>query len=295
MAKPSIQIWLNEIRSSLLQADPSLVPLFETYSAEALFGFSYISPDLKTLPSEGHILEVGAGAMILSCYLVQLGYSVSALEPIGRGFSHFSKLREAVLELAAVKGCLPHLINAPVEHLQERASFDYAFSINVMEHVEDVEEGLHKICKSMKEGAVYRFTCPNYLFPYEPHFNIPTLFNKKLTSIIFKRRIEENKYVQDPLGAWQSLNWITPVKLRQYANKNGVALEFNRRFILSTLERVNSDEQFANRRSKLMRFLVSRMVALNLHRVLAFIPLACQPSLDCRIIKVRVAANESNN
>lgn len=288
MRSYSIEAWVDELRGLIQENEPNLISLFDTYSAEAIFGFNYIASDLATLPIESRVLEVGSGAMILSCYLVHQGFNVYALEPIGTGFSHFSKLRALMLAFAKENDCLPVVIDSKVEELKEQDSFDYAFSVNVMEHIDNVELGLDRICDSIKDGAVYRFTCPNYLFPYEPHFNIPTLFSKKLTAAVFRERIEKNIYVQDPIGAWQSLNWITPLVVQKYARVKGVGLKFNRKFLQSTLERVGSDKQFAQRRSKLMRVLVSGTVALGVHRILALIPLVFQPSMDCRIIKYKV-------
>ena len=96
----SIERWLADVRALFIDAAPGLVPLFETYAAEAVFGRSYIALDLERLNPGAKILEVGAGSMLLSCKLVREGFEVTGLEPIGAGFSHFEQMRQMVLERA---------------------------------------------------------------------------------------------------------------------------------------------------------------------------------------------------
>jgi hypothetical protein len=49
------------------------------------FGAAIVEPHLETLPAGASILEVGAGAQLLSCALQQAGVRVTALEPLGEG------------------------------------------------------------------------------------------------------------------------------------------------------------------------------------------------------------------
>ena len=62
--------------------------------------------------------------------------------------------------------------------------------MNVMEHVEDPALAVDRLTAMLVPGASYRFLCPNYLFPYEPHFNMPTFGSKALTERLMRRRIE---------------------------------------------------------------------------------------------------------
>src|SRR3546814_21121737 len=81
-------------------------------------------------------------------------------------------MRQLLLCIVVAYYCLPRVLDIAAEALAECDSFDFAFSINVMEHVNDVEQVIINVFNSLKENAYYDFTCPNYLFPYEPHFNI---------------------------------------------------------------------------------------------------------------------------
>lgn len=278
--------WLADVREYLNRCAPDMLPIFDVYAGEARFGRRYIANDLSRLEKGAAVLEAGAGAMLLGCQLVREGFQVTALEPLGDGFSHFERLRSLVLERAVALGCVPRMLNQPAEELAIRDCFDYAFSINVMEHVINIKAVIANIGTSLRPAASYRFTCPNYLFPYEPHFDIPTLFSKKITEKLFRSRIFETSTLPDPEGTWKSLNWITTPQVAKIAKQlPELEIEFNRRFLVSTLERIGTDTEFALRRSGWMRFLVGGLLKLRLHRLTGFIPVALQPVIDCTLTR----------
>jgi len=283
----SIERWLVEVRSQFVNIAPDLLPLFDTYAAEALFGRRYIDSDLEGLRPGAKVLEVGAGSLLLSCQLVREGFAVTALEPTGDGFSHFAQMRQMVLNNARSQGCCPTIVDLPAERLAAVNCFDYAFSVNVMEHVDDVARVLETVGKSLTVGANYRFTCPNYLFPYEPHFNIPTVFSKQLTERLLGRKIFGSQSVTDPSGTWKSLNWINVVQVGKYVRRlPGFKVTFNRSILVSTLVRILSDPNFAARRSPGMRRFLSGLVRLRMHYLLGLVPALLQPIIDCEIHKI---------
>lgn len=281
-----MQPWLDEVRVSVADKSPELLSLFDTYSAEAAFGWSYIHQDIEKLRPHARILEVGAGALLLSCQLKRQGFDVTALEPTGEGFSHFSSLRQIVLRHARATDCVPSLLEFPAESLVENERFDYAFSINVMEHVADVPRVLERVGASLAPGAIYRFTCANYLFPYEPHFNIPTLISKQLTERVLRKRIFRSGAMPDPVGTWASLNWIDVLQVaRSVRQLTGLSVRFNRHMLAAMLERLTVDPEFAARRSPLMRRLIAILVKSRVHRLFHLLPASMQPMMDCCIRK----------
>lgn len=286
-SKPhSIEIWLADVREHVLKCAPDILSIFDVYEEEARFGRQYVATDLARLPKGAAVLEVGAGSLLLSCQLVREGFSVTALEPLGEGFSHFERFRELILERADALGCVPHMLNQRAEQLSIKDSFDYAFSINVMEHVSNVKAVIANVGYSLRAAASYRFTCPNYLFPYEPHFNIPTFFSKKITEKIFKKKIFRVGRMPDPYGIWSSLNWITVSQIRGIASQlTEFKVKFNRMFLVSILKRIDSDKEFALRRSKWMRTLILSLIKLRMHRIAGFIPVELQPIIDCTLTR----------
>lgn len=289
LSESSITAWLAETRTVFVGRAPGLLPLFDTYAAEAAFGRRYLDRDLARLHPGSSILEVGAGSLLLSCQLVREGFDVTALEPTGSGFSHFEQLRQLVRERAESLGYMPRLVDLPAEAFAEENRYNFAFSVNVMEHVNDVPRVMGNIVSSLVAGASYRFTCPNYLFPYEPHFNIPTFFSKKLTGKLLYSRIFESKRMPDPAGVWQSLNWINVLQVKHVARRlTGVSITFDRALLVSTLERVAVDENFARRRSPAIRKILSVLVRLRLHQMFRLLPAMFQPIMDCRLKKMKI-------
>jgi 2-polyprenyl-3-methyl-5-hydroxy-6-metoxy-1,4-benzoquinol methylase len=283
---PQMEIWLDDVRKHVFRSAPGMLPILGVYEGEARFGRRYIAADLARLTKGATVLEVGAGSLLLSCQLVREGFKVTALEPLGDGFSHFERMRTLILERAEIHDCAPQILNQRAEELTIKDSFDYAFSINVMEHVSDVMAVIANIGASLRPAASYRFTCPNYLFPYEPHFNIPIFFSKKITEKIFKNKIFRKSELPDPSGTWKSLNWITVWQVSKIVNQLPMlTVAFNRLFLVSTLERVVSDKEFALRRSRWVRTFIIGLIRLNIHRLAGFIPVRLQPVIDCTLTR----------
>jgi hypothetical protein len=156
-----------------------------------------------------------------------------------------------------------------------------------MEHLDDVERVLETVGKSLTVGASYRFTCPNYLFPYEPPFNIPTFFSKQLTERLLGRKVFESRRVPDPSGTRKSLNWINVLKVERFVRRlSGLRVSFNRAMLVSRLARVASDPDFAARRSLSMRRFLSDLLRFRIHYLLWFLPVPLQPIIDCSMQKI---------
>ena len=281
-----ISSWLADVRSFVLDQSPGLLPVLDAYAGEAQHGRSFIAADLARLVPGAHVLELGAGSLLLSCQLAREGFQVTALEPVGPGFSHFDRLRDLVLGFARSRGHAPTLLTMPAEQLDIRSQVDFAFSVNVMEHVVDVARVIERVSRSLKAGACYRFTCPNYLFPYEPHFNLFTLFSKALTARLRSRSIFQRPDMPDAVEVWRSLNWISVPMVAQAARAiAGIDAKFNRQMLVHTVERMASDAQFAARHTGVLRVVLLALLRFRLHRLFAMVPASLQPVMDCSIAR----------
>ena len=288
--KPSIEAWLGDVQKHVLKYAPEILPTFSTCAEEAIFGRDFIAEDLTQLSNGASVLEVGAGSFLLSCQLVREGFNVIALEPGDKGFFHFIKLRELILKKAEALGCVPQILYQCAEELHMKECFDFAFSINVMEHVNDVKSVLANVGASLRHNANYHFTSPNYLFPYEPHFNIPTLlYSRKLTAKVFKNKIRYNNRISDPIGTWRSLNWISVLKVKKITNQlPDLNIRFNQQFLHKTLQRIAYDKQFAGRRSRWMRIGILALFKTRLNYLADIIPVFIQPCIDCVITRTNI-------
>ena len=288
-ANSGIGLLIDDLTAFVEQKAPELLGLFHIFAQEAKFGRHWLALNLDILKDGATILEVGGGLMILSCQLMREGYAVTSIEPIGIGFSSFADLQKIILEYAADNGIKPRIITTPVEQLTIEEEFDFAFSINVMEHIEDVAQGLAMVYKAVKPNAAYRFTCPNYLFPYEPHFNIPTFFSKRLTERLLRKSLFNNDTVNDPIALWNSLNWINVYQIKKIcAGLPDAELNFDSKLLGESFERIVKDHEFAKRRPIWLKKLIRLIIFLRIHRVTAYLPLLVLPIIDCSITKKRL-------
>lgn len=277
---------LKDMAQVVKNESPHLRRLFEIFAQEARFGRQWLAESLAKVPPGDAILEVGAGLMLLSCQLTSEGYAVTAIEPTGEGFSHFSELQEIVLDYARARGIAPEVLSIPVEELDKEKSFSLAFSINVMEHVGSVSAAIRNVSRAIRPGGEYRFICPNYLFPYEPHFEMPTLFSKSLTEFFFRTRILRSGKVPDPAGLWASLNWITvSTVVREARHVPEMSLHFERSAFRVALERVIHDAEFSARRANWVRVLARGMVYFRIHRMTEYLPPHLHPIIDCTLTR----------
>jgi len=278
--------FLAPVRQHLDARSPHLRPLFDRMAAEARFARLWLDEDLRRLPEAAPILEIGGGTFLLTYELAREGFAITSIEPTGVGFGAFEELGDMVLALAARDGVAPRVVRCKAEEFRSDARFQFAFSVNVMEHVEAPNVAIDRVSASLSPGGSYRFLCPNYLFPYEPHFNIPTFGSKALTGRLLRRRIEGSTTVRDPMGLWQSLNWITvPQVKRMTARDASLTVHFQTRTLASMVERSVDDAEFAKRRAPWMVAAVKMLKATRVLRFASLIPATCQPLMDVRLTK----------
>ena len=100
--------------------------------------------------------------------------------------------------------------------------------------------------QAVKPQCCYRFACPNYSFPFEPHFCIPIIVNKRITYNFFRDKINKAPF-DDAKGLWNSLNWLTVRKVRKLAKFNGYYSSFDRSIVKFYVERALRDKTFCDR------------------------------------------------
>jgi SAM-dependent methyltransferase len=282
----NVEDFLARVRHHIDIEMPHLRALFDVMAGEARFARAWLDEDLKRLPKAAPILEVGGGVFLLTCQLAREGFSVTAVEPTGVGFGSFEELAATVLALAALDGAVPTIGRCRAEEFTNSARVAFAFSVNVMEHVDAPDLAIARVSAVLSPGGSYRFLCPNYLFPYEPHFNIPTAGGKALTEWLMRGRIERNTSLDDPAGLWKSLNWITVPQVKRIARSDkSLEARFRTSTLVWMLERALSDVEFAKRRPSWMVAAIRMFSTLRLLRLASLVPAIFQPVMDVRLTK----------
>jgi 2-polyprenyl-3-methyl-5-hydroxy-6-metoxy-1,4-benzoquinol methylase len=254
---------VNEIVSLTELNRDYVAQLLDLYANEVLVGYKTVAPYLSC---EARILEVGAGLGLLSSFLTEQGYTVVSLEPVGMGFDFFSAGRKAT------EKCLisapPQTLDISAEELNpdRHDAFDLIFSIHVLEHIERLDEAFAAMVGVLKPAGRMVHVCPNYSFPYDPHFGIPLLpFRPDLTAKILPAAI-----VDSP--TWRSLNFINARCIRRLAHAHGLDAHFTKGQLASMIRRVQEDSHFAERHAGFASRLLAATRVLGVERVARILP-----------------------
>ena len=140
------------------------------------------------LDKDKKILEVGGGIHLLTSFLHQ-DYDITSIEP--GGFTGFTdELRNKILDQHKLK-----VHTTTVENFTTDSKFDFIFSMNVLEHTDDIKQHIISCMNLLKdEHSLLFIQCPNYTFPFEPHFYkwfIPFFSNFTFRTLRRKSLIKE--------------------------------------------------------------------------------------------------------
>ncbi len=260
---------------------PEIIDPLRTYISEAKFFKNIVAPDVTNLISGSYVIEVGSGIGLLSLHLASLGFEVTAFEPQSSGFNQMNAMRSFISENWKPSAPQVEFREASLNQTTQLEKLaDYIFAINVIEHVHDFEELITQAVKAKTPEATMRIVCPNYSIPYEPHFNIPIIFTKRITKFIFGHKIHNSK-IPDSDEFWGDLSWPTQKKLKRILKSKGWNVEFSRDATHEYLNRAFSDSDFIVRKGRIIGSLFKLISVLV--KIVRFVPLAYLPVIDCRI------------
>jgi len=276
---------LNRVKlETLLSTMPISESLkIRTYIGEADFYFSILKPDFQAIKKGSAVVEIGSGTGLLSMYIASLGYKVYSFEPQSSGFTDMLRTKQLLIECWESDFPVVNFINDyySESYFQENEVIDYFLAVNVIEHIPNYGGLIQSVKKKMNINSTFRIICPNYLIPYEPHFDIPIFFNKKSTLFLLRNKIL-NFDLSDPLEFWDDLSWPTPPKVKKAVIDSGMSVAFSRQTTKSYLERPVMDDSFKQRKNKLT-FQVIKLISKALIPVLSFVPLTLMPLIDCKV------------
>lgn len=233
------------------------------------------------MTSRSHLVEVGSGAGLFAINLAAKRFEVTAFEPQASGFSDMHKIRDYIT--SNWLGVIPQ-INFRDTSINNSTrldrSADYIFAINVIEHVPDYKALITDALKLKSSNGVIRIICPNYAIPYEPHLELPVVFNKSLTWRIFKRRIL-NSPIDNPREFWQDLSWPSQRGLNKILKELDVVAEFFRDATNFYINQALNDKTFLHRKGRVIGTLIKAFAFVAKH-LTRFIPISLIPIIDCR-------------
>lgn len=222
---------------------------FTLSDEEADFGFGEIS---RLIAARGgadlRCLEIGSGPGLLLGRLQARfpGCSFEGIEPVGSGFA---KTEAPLSEITARTGITVH--RCGYEDFAPSAPYDLIFSINVFEHVAAWRDYLTRTHGWLAPGGASVMLCPNYSFPWEPHFRIPIVGGKQATYRLFARRIEGYERREHYEGLWASLNFVRKREVLAFARGAGLKISSDDSVMARMIARLFKDPAFAKRQRAL--------------------------------------------
>lgn len=262
---------------------PELIELFFTYQNEAVAARRFLDSNLVNLEAGSEILEVGGGILALAIQLASEGFKVTTVEPIGEGFSGISFIMNIFSEIARKEKLIFTLIESPIEDCKFNSKFDFIFSINVMEHLKNPYSVSLQMRNELKPSGIYRLFCPNYDFPYEPHFGKWMFVRRSGSFHLNVRAVRRgNIMINEPQNLYQSINFVTLRKLSKFFRKNDIEYIVNRHALYELIERSTIDTHIQSRHPKLYP-LVRLANKIKLIKISKLFPVRYQPIIDVSI------------
>lgn len=278
---------LNKLESLKSTLSANEIDRLNLYVNEANFIYSLIEKDLNVEPF--NFYEIGSGIGLLSRMVAEKGHNVIGTEPATSGFGVVKVLQKVIEESFVTNSKTPIFYYATAEELfprlQKNISFEYIFCANVVEHVADIQIFFDSTLPLLSQKGLFRFVCPNYAFPYEPHFGFLTIFSKKWTLKIQQKKIQEmEKERQENLQQlYDELSFPNIQKINRKINKKIYKIDYSKLATLEYIKRATHDNFFKSRK-KVISTIVRRSGTILLFAI-RFIPKSILPIIDGRITK----------
>lgn len=209
-----------------------------------------------------HILEFGSGLGLASIILYLEGKDITSFEPGGLGFEKNILVNKYIKEYFNLEFSL-------IDDLDKinPNSFDFIFSNNVLEHIDNIQETFLVLDNYLKPEGVMLHNIPNYLIPYEPHFGIPffPIFPSKMPLIVSEEITSTN--------LWKSLNFINIFDVKSYAREAGAIVKFEKQLMFKTIVRMEKDKEFARRHKGISR-IIKIIKAIGFLKIIQILPVS---------------------
>jgi 2-polyprenyl-3-methyl-5-hydroxy-6-metoxy-1,4-benzoquinol methylase len=211
------------------------------------------------------ILEVGAGTGLLSILLARHGYDITALDPSMGGFEAHERVAASIRQWFRAED-VPFLrITAADLDPAKHGRFDLIFSVNVLEHIPDLEAAFRGMVSVLANNGRMVHLCPNYVVPYEPHFALPLVPLIPRVTALLKPSLRTS-------DLWRSLNFVTHRRIRRCAEKADLRVDFSPRTMLRAFERLDRDPIYRERQRGLVTAIFRILRSLGVLRAIGMMP-----------------------
>jgi SAM-dependent methyltransferase len=252
--------------------------LLHTYCNEARVGLRLIAPVLR--PGQ-RVLEIGSGIGLLAGIISGEGFDIMGVEPGASGFGFMPALSAIVARcIAAEKPFQPLDLLASQLDRAAHGRFDLIYSVNVVEHIVDLDASMAAMARVLAPGGCMVHMCPNYTVPYEPHLAIPLLpFAPAATKHLFPAKARLYP------GLWEGLNFVTAHRLSKLARRNGLGITFDKGIMGAMVRRILEDPVFSSRQGGVVSLIARTLDRLGAVRLVDRLPPGLSTPMVARLTK----------
>lgn len=215
-------------------------PMQDIWISAARFHFHNLDPEISRLPPGARVLEIGCGAGILMTMLQRANpvIRIEGIEPLEEGFDGLADLRRHFRDQGARIGEMGY------ERFSPERRYDLVYLVNVLEHLKDWRHFLDILPRFLAPGGRCLILCPNYGFPFEPHFNRPVIGSKAFMRRLYQARIDRIERTFGMHGLWDSLNFVRLSEVKRHVAGLPLTLTVRPEISDRMLARVATDAVF---------------------------------------------------
>jgi len=217
---------------------------FNFIITDVMFGYKEIYQSIVN-NNITSVLEVGCGTGILINELRERFPEIkfTGLDPNESGFHDYKNISKKVIK----EGKSLNIINSSIGTYTTDEKYDLIFSFNVFEHIKNQNEYLSTTYNLLSQEGKSIIFCPNYDFPYEPHFILPIIINKNITKKLFDKKITTYENKTKEFGLWEGLNLNGKNSIEKFLLKNNYNYIFDLDIKERMIKRVFDDKHFKKR------------------------------------------------
>tara|TARA_B110000444_G_C18664619_1_gene512379 strand:- start:78 stop:896 length:819 start_codon:yes stop_codon:yes gene_type:complete len=207
---------------------------------DVIFSFKELNKYIKPKNIRS-ILEIGSGTGVLlnELKLLYPKKKFVGVDPNESGFHNYEGISKKINK--------SNIVKKSVNNFKSNKKFDLIFSTNVFEHVKSQTRYIEKTYNLLNKNGKNIIICPNYDFPYEPHFVLPIIINKKITKIIFKNIIYKHEKMSGEKGLWDGININGKKKVERILKSKKIVYKFDYLIKDRMIDRILKDDTFKKR------------------------------------------------
>jgi hypothetical protein len=156
----------------------------------------------------------------------------------------------------------------------------------VLEHVSSFSQAIRNSLRYLSKDGLMIHSCPNYAFPFEPHFGAPLVpFFPSMTRFFLPAAVRHS-------GLWKSLNFVTYTDVRRVIRGTEYAVQFRRGTMTKSFSRLRNDAEFLRRHSLLGKLASNPLLYAVLKRTLN-LPKAIATPMDFVIYHKSISKSQN--